>query len=148
MKIIYFDCFSGISGDMIIGSLLDLGLGFKYLEKELGKLKLKNYKVEGKKTVKSGISATKFDVLEKKQYRHYHERSITEINSIIQKSKLNKNIKNDIIKIFHKIAVAEAKVHNMPIDNVHFHEIGAIDTIIDVAGAVIGLSKLGIKKIY
>ncbi|MBI2654751.1 nickel pincer cofactor biosynthesis protein LarC [Candidatus Woesearchaeota archaeon] len=148
MKIIYFDCFSGISGDMIIGALLDLGLNLKYLEKELKKLKLQDYKIEAKKIVKNGISATKFKVIEKKHDGHHNERNITEINSIIQKSKLNKNIKNTIKRIFLKIAVAEAKVHKTSISKVHFHEIGAVDTIIDIAGAVIGFNKLGIKKIY
>ena len=149
MKILYFDCFSGISGDMIIGSLLDLGLDFKYLEKELKKLKLQGYYIESKKIVKNGISATKFNVIEKHDKNgHHHECNIAEINSIISKSKLNKNVKNTIKKIFLKIAAAEAKVHKTSINKVHFHEIGAIDTIIDVAGAVIGFNKLGIGKIY
>ena len=86
MKIIYFDCFSGISGDMIIGALLDLGLDIKFLERELKKLNLKYYKVESKKVMKNGISATKFDVIEKNQRNHHHEeRSIKEINKIIEK---------------------------------------------------------------
>ena len=148
MKILYFDCFSGISGDMITGALLDLGLDFRYLEKELNKLKLKNYKIEARKVAKNGISATKFNVTEKHYDKPHHERNLAEINKIINKSKLKNNIKNTIKKIFHKIAVAEAKVHKTSINKIHFHEIGAIDTIIDVAGAVIGLNKLGIKKIY
>jgi len=134
---------------MIIGSLLDLGLDFNYLKKELKKLKLQNYEIEAKKMVKSGISATKFDVIEKHHKNHHHEeRNLNEINKIINKSKLNNQIKNTIKKIFYKIAVAEAKIHKTSINKVHFHEIGAIDTIIDIAGAVIGLDKLGIKKIY
>lgn len=149
MKTLYFDCFSGISGDMIIGSLLDLGLDFKYLENELKKLNIKGYKIESKKIVKNGISATKFDTAEKYHKNHNHnERNLEEINKIINKSKLNNNIKKTIKKIFLKIAAAEAKVHRTSINKVHFHEIGAIDTIIDVAGAVVGLNKLGIKKIY
>ena len=150
MKIIYFDCFSGISGDMIIGSLLDLGLEFKFLEKELKKLNLKDYTIEAVKVVKNGISATKFNVIEKyHEHNHHHDvRNLNEINKIIKNSKLKINIKTSIKKIFQKIAAAEAKVHNKPIDKVHFHEIGAIDTIIDIAGAVIGFDKLGIKKIY
>src|SRR3989338_5894384 len=149
MKILYFDCFSGISGDMIIGSLLDLGMDFKFLEKELKKLKLQSYKITAKKAVKSGISATKFDVAEKSHDNHNHEhRNLRNINKIVDGSKLDKNIRSAIKKIFYKIAVAEAKVHNTTIDKIHFHEIGAIDTIIDVAGAVIGLKKLDIGKIY
>lgn len=146
MKIAYFDCFSGISGDMIIGALIDLGLDVKYLDKELKKLDLDDYKINSKKILKNGTSATKFDVIASKN--HHKERNLTEINKIIDNSKLDKEIKNKIKKIFMKIAAAEAKIHNKPIDKIHFHEIGAIDTIIDVAGAVISFKKLGIEKFY
>ena len=146
MKTAYFDCFSGISGDMIIGALIDLGLDADLLKKELKKLNLKNYKIESKKIVKGGIAATKFDVAEDKN--NHEERNLKEINEIIEKSKLDNGAKSVIKKIFLKIANAEAKIHNKPIDKIHFHEIGAIDTIIDIAGAVIGLKKLGIERIY
>ena len=149
MKIAYFDCFSGISGDMVIGALLDLGLDIKFLGNELKKLKLSDYKIKSGKAVKNGISATKFDVIEKNKNEHYHnERNLKEINKIIGNSKLDNQTKNTIKKIFLKIANAEAKIHKKPINEIHFHEIGAIDTIIDVAGAVIGFKKLGIEKIY
>src|SRR3989338_8338133 len=148
MKAAYFDCFSGISGDMIIGALIDAGLEFWHLKEELKKLNLECYEVEAKKIVKNNISATKFMVDFDNHHEHHHERNINEIKSIIEKSSLDNNIKSKIKKIFLKIAEAEAKVHNMPVDKVHFHEIGAIDTIIDVAGAVIGLENLGIEKVY
>lgn len=147
MKTAYFDCFSGISGDMIIGALLDLGLDLNYLKKELEKLNLKNYKIEAKKIVKNGITSTKFDVTENHKH-HHEERSLNEINKLIGNSKLDNEIKNLIKKIFLKIGAAESKIHSKPIDKIHFHEIGAIDTIIDVAGTVIGFKKLGIGKIY
>ncbi|MBI3026695.1 nickel pincer cofactor biosynthesis protein LarC [Candidatus Woesearchaeota archaeon] len=147
MKTAYFDCFSGISGDMFIGALIDLGLDVNFLKKELGKLNLKGYNIESKKILKNGISATKFDVVENP--KNYHEElNLKEINKIIGNSKFDNETKNTIKKIFLKIAVAEAKIHNKPIEKVHFHEIGAMDTIIDVAGAVLGLKKLGIGKIY
>ncbi|MBI2101929.1 nickel pincer cofactor biosynthesis protein LarC [Candidatus Woesearchaeota archaeon] len=146
MKTAYFDCFSGISGDMIIGALIDLGLNFDFLKKELGKLNLKGYKIESKKIVKNGIPSIKFDLIG--DHRHHGERNLKEINKIIDNSKLDNELKNTIKKIFLKIATAEAKIHRKPIDKIHFHEIGAIDTIIDVAGAVIGFKKLGIGKIY
>ncbi|MBI2652244.1 nickel pincer cofactor biosynthesis protein LarC [Candidatus Woesearchaeota archaeon] len=146
MKTAYFDCFSGISGDMIIGALIDLGLDFNYLKKELKRLNLKGYKIEAKKIIKNGIGAVKFDVIAKN--KHDKERNLKEINEIINNSRLDNEAKNTLKKIFHKIATAEAKVHNKPISKIHFHEIGAIDTIIDVAGAVIGIKKLGIEKIY
>lgn len=134
---------------MIIGSLLDLGLDFKFLEKELKKLNLKDYTISSRIIVKSGISATKFDVIEKSHHEHHHNhRNLSDINKIIKNSKLDKNLQNTIKKIFYKIAVAEAKVHNTAIDKVYFHEISAIDTIIDVAGAVIGFNSLGIEKIH
>ena len=149
MKAAYFDCFSGISGDMIIGALLDAGLDFDYLRNELKKLNLEDYEIDEKKIVKNNISATKFDIfLDKYNNKQNEERNINEINSIIEKSSLDGNIKTKLKKIFLKIAEAEAKVHNMPVYKVHFHEIGAIDTIIDVAGAVIGLENLGVEKVY
>lgn len=147
MKAMYFDCFSGISGDMIIGALIDLGLDINFLRNELKKFNLKNYKIEAKKIVKNGISATKFDVITNAKH-HHEERNMKEINKIVDNSKLDEKIRSTIKKIFNKIAVAEAKIHNEPIDEIHFHEIGAIDTIIDIAGAVIGIKKLGIEKIY
>jgi len=131
---------------MIIGALIDLGLNVDFLKKELGKLNLKGYKIESKNIVKNGISSTKFDLIE--EHKHHGERNLKEINKIIDNSKLDNESKNTIKKIFQKIAVAEAKIHKKPIDKIHFHEIGAIDTIIDVAGAVIGLKKLGIERIY
>ena len=147
MKTLYFDCFSGISGDMIIGALIDLGLDLNYLKKELKKLRLKEYKIEAKKIAKNGITSMKFDVIDNHKHNH-EERSLKEINKVIDSSKLDNEAKNTIKKIFLKIGTAEAKIHNKPINKIHFHEIGAIDTIIDVAGAVIGFKKLGIEKIY
>ena len=145
MKILYFDCFSGISGDMITGSLLDLGLDFNFLKKELGKLKLKGFRIGAKKIARQGISSTKFVVVPEEQHK---ERNLSEINNIIGKSDLDEEIKNKSKEIFLKIAHAESKIHNKPIEKIHFHEIGAIDTIIDVASAAIGIRKLGIEKVY
>jgi len=147
MRAAYFDCFSGISGDMIVAALIDLGMDFDFLKKELEKLNLKDYRIRSKKIVKNWIAATQFDVIETRGNLH-QERNLKEINRVIENSKLDGEIKNLIKKIFLKMAGAEAKIHNKPIDKIHFHEIGAIDTIIDVAGAVIGLKKMGIGKVY
>ncbi|MEK6982993.1 MAG: nickel pincer cofactor biosynthesis protein LarC [Nanoarchaeota archaeon] len=147
MKIAYFDCFSGISGDMIIGALIDLGLDIRFLKKELKKLNLKGYVIKTKKVSKRGINATKFDVVMDNKLSN-KERNLKEINKIIDNSKLDIKANNTIKEIFQKIGNAEAKIHNKPVNNIHFHEIGAIDAIIDIAGAVIGLKKLGIEKIY
>src|SRR3989344_3969802 len=102
MKTLYFDCFSGISGDMIIGALIDLGLDIGFLENELAKLNLKEYEIDSKKVLKNGISATKFNVIDKK---HDHgERNLIEINKIIENSSLDLNLKDKTKKIFLKIA--------------------------------------------
>src|SRR3989338_379261 len=139
-KIIYFDCFSGISGNMLIGSLLDLGIAGvneQFLNNELKKLKLKDYELIIKKTEKHSIAGTYFDVHthesdshSHKHSGHVHTRNLSEINKIIDKSKLNKKIKLTAKKIFLNLARAEAKVHNTSIDKIQFHEVGAIDAIV------------------
>ncbi len=146
MKTLYLDCYSGIAGDMLLGALIDAGLDIKLLKKELDKLNLKGYKITAKKILKKGISATKF-VVEITQKQH-HERNIQDIFSIIDKSSLSEQIKQTSKKIFSKIADAESKIHNIPREKVHFHEIGAIDSIIDIVGTAIALNILGIEKIH
>ncbi len=150
-RIAYFDCFSGISGDMIIGALLDAGLPFDDLKNELAKLNLTDYELKCEKVVKNHISGSKFDVVlppaqEGKKAAPY--RHLKNLNDIIDRSSLDEKLKFDAKRIFHKIAEAEAKVHNQPIEKVHFHEIGALDTIIDVVGALIALKLLSIGKVY
>ena len=108
MKILYFDCFSGISGDMAVGALLDLGISIDYLKSELDKLNLKGYKIDVKKVNKKGIIATKFNVTIDKKSK-VHERNYNEILSIIEKSKLSREIKDLAIKIFNSIAQAEGR---------------------------------------
>jgi len=145
MKIAYFDCFSGISGDMILGALLDAGLDFELFQSELTKLNLPNYKLKQQRVSKQNLSATKFDVidLEKKKYRH-----LLDLNRIVEKSSFDEKLKTQAKEIFLKIAEAEAKIHNQPVEKVHFHEISAVDTIIDVVGVLVGLKLLKIEKTY
>ncbi|MBU4601569.1 nickel pincer cofactor biosynthesis protein LarC [bacterium] len=145
MKIAYFDCFSGISGDMTVGALLDAGLKIETLEKELKKLGLTGYQLEVNKVVKKGISATKFKVKIKEEGV---ERRFKDILTILEKSKLDEEIKKETKKIFFNIAQAESKIHQKDIDKIHFHEIGGLDSIIDIASAVIGIKTLGIEEIY
>jgi len=145
MKIVYFDCFSGISGDMTVGALLDAGLKLETLEKELKKLGLTGYQLEAKKVVKKGISATQFKVNVKEKGV---ERRFKDILDILENSKLDEEIKKEIKKIFFNIAQAESKIHRKDIDKIHFHEIGGLDSIIDIASAVIGIKTLGIEKIH
>lgn len=145
MKIAYFDCFSGISGDMTVGALLDVGLKIETLEKELKKLGLSGYQIEVNKVVKKGISATQFNVKIKEEGV---ERRFKDILDILEKSKLDEEIKKETKKIFFNIAQAESKIHRKDIDKIHFHEIGGLDSIIDITSAVIGIKTLGIEEIH
>jgi hypothetical protein len=145
MKIAYFDCFSGISGDMTVGALLDVGLKIETLEKELKKLGLSDYQLEIKKVVKKGISATQFKVKIKEEGV---ERRFKDILTILEESKLDEEIKKETKKIFFNIAQAESKIHQKEIDKIHFHEIGGLDSIIDITSTVIGIKTLGIKEIH
>jgi hypothetical protein len=141
MKIAYFDCQSGISGNMILGALLNAGFPLSYLKTELKKLLVSRYSllVTNKKT------STYFNVKTKEEK---HPRCLKDIIRIIKQSKLSSKIKKKSIQIFENLAEAESIVHGIPINKVHFHEIGAVDAIIDIVGAVIGLEYLGIEEIY
>lgn len=145
MKIAYFNCFSGASGDMILGALLDAGLDFEMLKTELAKLPFTGYELQKSHIVKKGISATKFDV--KIPHEHHH-RGLHKIFSIIDESTLSEDIKSTSKAIFQRLGEAEAKIHKKSVDKIHFHEVGAVDAIIDIVGAVIGFQLLGIDKIY
>lgn len=145
MKIAYFDCFSGISGDMVLGSLLDAGLSLNTLKKELERLNLKGHKITSKRESRNGIWGMAIKVRYKEEKVH---RFLKDIFQIIDRSGLDKDIKTKTKEIFTNLAKAEAKVHNKPIEEIHFHEIGAIDSIIDIVGSVIGMKTLGINKIY
>lgn len=145
MKILHFDCFSGISGDMTIGALLDAGGDWDYLLQELQKLPLTaEYELERQKTVKNGLSGTKFYVHyeEAKSHRHY-----SEIEKMIQESELTSRTKEMSLNIFRIIAKAEAKIHHVTLEKVHFHEVGAIDSIIDIVGTAILLENLGVEQV-
>ncbi|HBY56282.1 MAG TPA: nickel pincer cofactor biosynthesis protein LarC [Candidatus Atribacteria bacterium] len=145
MKIAYFDCFSGISGDMTVSALLDAGLKIETLEKELKKLSLSGYRLEVNKVIKKGISATQFKVEIKEEGV---ERRFKDILDIFEKSKLDEEIKEEAKKIFLNIAQAESKIHQKDRDKIHFHEVGGLDCIIDITSTVIGINKLGIKEVY
>ncbi len=145
MKIAYFDCFSGISGDMTVGALLDAGLKIEILEKELKKLGLSGYRLEVNKVLKKGISATQFKVKIKEERV---ERRFKDILTILEESKLDEEIKKETKKIFFNIAQAESKIHQKDIDKIHFHEIGGLDSIIDITSVVIGIKTLGIEEIH
>ena len=135
-KILYYDASSGISGDMNLAALVGLGVDFGYLCSELEKLNLsREFRLEQKNVVKNGIAATKIDVVLLKSQPH--ARSYSDIKQILTSSNLSEICKKKATAIFHVIAQSEAKVHAVSIDEVHFHEVGAIDSIVDVVGAAI-----------
>ncbi len=148
MKIAYFDCFSGASGDMIIGSLLDAGLPLELLRRELSKLSLSHYEIGVRKAIKRGLAGSQVIINIDERHHHDHHRHLYDIISIVKNSDLAESAKEQIIKIFSRLAEAEAKVHQTAVDKIHFHEVGAMDAIIDVTGAVIGLEALGIERVY
>ncbi|MCJ7447803.1 MAG: nickel pincer cofactor biosynthesis protein LarC [Bacteroidales bacterium] len=146
MKILCYDCFSGISGDMNLGAMLDLGVNKTYLIDHLNKLNLKGWKLVAKKDQRHGIAGTKVTV---KQTRNEHEfRYLADIEKIINESGLDNKTKVLSKKIFMKIAEAEASVHGIPVEKVHFHEVGAIDSIIDIVGAAICYNALNPDAVH
>ncbi|MBP2626283.1 MAG: larC 2 [Firmicutes bacterium] len=147
MTTIYLDCFSGISGNMMIGALLDAGLPFEYLQAEISKLPISSYQLISKQVTKRGISARYFNV-ELKRSWFQKSRNLYNVREIINNSSLSETVKNGAISVFSILAEAEAKVHGMPIDKVHFHEVGAIDCIIDIVGTFIGLEFLGVESVH
>jgi uncharacterized protein (TIGR00299 family) protein len=146
VRTLYLDCFSGISGNMFLGALLDLGLPEDLLRGELAKLPINGYELIIKKVEKQGIAATYFDV--KTGFSPQRHRHLPDINEIIDKSDLAPDVKEDAKRVFLRLAEAEAKVHGTTVDRVHFHEIGAVDTIVDIVGTVLGIHWLGIERVY
>lgn len=145
MPLAYFDCFSGVAGDMIIGALLDAGLPFGDLKGEIEKIGLSGYEISARKVAKNNIEGTKFSVeIQAKQA----ERTVRQITKIIKSSRLDPATKEKSIRIFNRLAEAEAIAHGESIDKVHFHEVGTVDAIIDICGAVVSLKMLGIEKVY
>ncbi len=147
MKIVYFDCFAGISGDMTVGALLDLGVPLAVLQEQLSGLSIprSSYSLRMDKTDRKGIRASKFTVhLEEHQpHRHY-----ADIAGMIEKSSLAEGVKEKAQRIFFRLAEAEAKVHGVEIGHVHFHEVGAVDSIVDIVGTAVCLDYLNIGEIH
>jgi hypothetical protein len=148
MKCLFFDCFSGISGDMTLGALIDLGVPQTYLKEELKKLKVSGYTIKVSSAMRVGISARQVSVRKSEGKSHHHHRSFKDIETIIKNSKLKNTIKERSIDIFYRIAKAESKIHKKNISQVHFHEVGAIDSIVDIVGSMIGIDYLGIDVFY
>lgn len=184
MKTLYLDVFSGLSGDMFIGALLDLGADFRQLEYGLAKLNLDGYRLEQRRAAKCGIEGVKFDVhltgdatppendgpdYHALSHGHSHgpgdhahahshgpgdaghahdgSRNFRQIKQLIHASTLSDWVKEKSIAVFQRIAVAEGKIHGMPPEQVHFHEVGAVDSIVDIVGGCLGLELLGCPRV-
>ncbi|HEU0177580.1 MAG TPA: nickel pincer cofactor biosynthesis protein LarC [Blastocatellia bacterium] len=162
-RTLYLDCFAGASGDMLAGAMLDCGLDFELLRSELLKLGVEGYELSLNRVDRSGISAAKFDVLltddhhlhgrhhkhkhSHDHHSHAHHRALSEIKQIISSSELGEQVKGRAQTIFQRIGEAESKIHNVPIESVHFHEVGAIDSIVDIVGACVAFDALKIERI-
>jgi uncharacterized protein (TIGR00299 family) protein len=177
MKTLYLDIFSGISGDMFLAAMMDLGLDADAWETELAKLKLDGYHLHIRPQISSHIRGIKFEVHleqehhheghghdhhhadhahghhghahphEEEPHEHEHGRDFADIQKLIHASKLSPWVKQKSVAVFRRIAVAEGKVHGLPVDEVHFHEVGAVDSIVDIVGACIALEMLGKPRV-
>lgn len=155
MKALYLECFAGISGDMSLGALVDLGVPFDHLKQELSKLNINGFSLEANKQLKLGIEGTKLDVkIDEHSQGHGHghghkhlHRNLNDIKKIIFDSDLSQKVKQNSYESFERVAKAEAKIHGKAIDQVHFHEVGAIDSIVDIIGVAICLEYLAPEKI-
>lgn len=143
MKVAYFDCFSGISGDMTLGALVDAGCPIDVLRAGLQGLQVPGWEISAEKVWKNGMAATHVRV--KTQDTHTH-RSLTAILGILGSSNLDKLVRERASAIFTKLGEAEAAVHDVPIEKIHFHEVGAVDAIVDIVGACIGFEELRLQK--
>ena len=144
MRCLYFDCFSGISGDMTLAALIDLGVPRRHLVSELKKLSLSNYRLEIRTAMRHGISGRSLRVItgKKKNVHHHHHRTFVDIEKMISSSALSAGVKERSIAVFERLARAEATVHRKKPADVHFHEVGAVDSIVDIVGTVIALEYL------
>jgi uncharacterized protein (TIGR00299 family) protein len=146
MKIAYLDCFSGVSGDMFVGSLLDAGLPLEQLEKIISGLNLNGYRISAKKEERNSIFGTKFSVL--LQQEDQKARHLKDIREILQESGLPLSVIEKCILIFENLASTEGEIHHVSPDEVHFHELGAVDSIIDIVAAIAGIHLLGIQRLF
>lgn len=143
MKLGYFDCFSGASGDMILGALIDAGCDATALEAGLRRLPVEGWRLGVTKVKKKGIAATKVNV---ESQEHHAHRSLSAILDVIGRAELSASVKERASAIFRRLGEAEARVHNVPVEQIHFHEVGAVDAIVDIVGACIGFELLGLER--
>jgi uncharacterized protein (TIGR00299 family) protein len=145
-RLVYFDCPAGAAGDMIMGALVDAGAPFEDLRRELHRLPLEGWELTRKEVMKGAFRATKVDV-EIDAARHHHHRSLADILDILRASTLADGVKARAARIFERLAEAEARVHGTTPAAVHFHDVGAVDAIVDVTGGVLGLAHLGADEV-
>ena len=145
MTIAYFDCFSGISGDMILGAMVDLGLDLSDLTQVLSSLDLEEFRLEAREVASYGFRATKVDVIVPESSL---VRTFNNIRDLIEYSPLSDTVKAKSLEIFMRLARAESVVHGKPIDQIHFHEVGAVDSILDIVGAAYGFDALGFTDVF
>ena len=146
MKILYLDCFSGISGDMLLGSLIDLGVPVEELEATFRSLSFPSHGIRVRRVIRQGIAAIKVDFEFNETPQNV--RNYQKMREIIDRSRLNPVVKRGALRIFKTLAVAESKVHGISMEEVHFHEVGALDTLFDVVGSVFARDFLGVEEVY
>ena len=145
MKIAYLDCFSGVSGDMFLGALLDAGLPFDELEEGLQTLPLEGYRLEVKREKRCGLSGTRIRVICDSD-KQIH-RNLGAIREIVRQGDLSRAVKEKSIRVFEDLARVEGKIHDLPAEEIHFHEVGAVDSIVDIVGVMFGVERLGVKSL-
>src|SRR5262249_7180388 len=144
--IAYFDCYSGISGDMTLGALVDAGLPFEELRAAVGRLPIGGYALEAESIVSKGISGTRVTVrVDEAAQPHRH---LADVLAIIDAADRAAPVRSAAGEVFRRLAAAEARIHGQPVEQVHFHEVGGVDAIVDVVGAVWGLDRLGVDRVY
>lgn len=143
MTTIFFDCFAGISGDMTLGALVSAGADARALVEQVALLGVEGYEVEFERVDRSGISATRAVVRAREEKKHRH---LSDIEALIGRSRLAPRVKDRATRIFRRLGEAEARVHDVPVERIHFHEVGALDSIVDVVGACVGFELLGVER--
>ena len=145
-RIAYLDCFSGVSGDMLLGALLDVGLDLAVLTEDLAALGVSGYELAAEKQVRRGIAGTKFDVVV--QQESHPARHLGRIRDLLTNSTLPDVVVDPALRTFTRLAEAEAAIHGTTTEEVHFHEVGAVDALVDIVGFCCGLYRLGIEAVY
>jgi len=143
MKIAYFDCFSGISGDMVLGALVDAGCELDLIEAELRRLPIRGWSISAEKVTRGSLSATRVKV---ESSEHHPHRSLDTILKLINQSELSPRVTDCASRIFQRLGETEARIHNVPVEEIHFHEVGAVDAIVDIVGACVGFELMGIAS--